>query len=115
EAKVRLFPDSKITVMAAASDIGTGTYTILAQVAAQELGQRAERVSVLIGDSTLPKTSVEGGSWTAASSGSAVQAGCLEIRKTLLSLAQKMGNHPFGNAPVEELAIRDKCLVLDRN
>ncbi len=115
EAKVRLFPDGKITVMAAASDIGTGTYTILAQVAAQELGQPADRVSVLIGDSTLPKTSVEGGSWTAASSGSAVQAGCLEIRKTLLSLAQKMDNHPFGNAPVEELAIRDNRLVLDRN
>nr|CAD6608710.1 xanthine dehydrogenase family protein molybdopterin-binding subunit [Rhizobium sp. TCK] len=115
EAKVRLFPDGKITVMAAASDIGTGTYTILAQVAAQELGQGAERVSVLIGDSSLPKTSVEGGSWTAASSGSAVQAGCLEIRKTLLSLAQKMDNHPFGNAPVEELAIRDNRLVLDRN
>ncbi|HEX2146913.1 MAG TPA: xanthine dehydrogenase family protein molybdopterin-binding subunit [Pseudorhizobium sp.] len=115
EAKVRLFPDGKIAVMAAASDIGTGTYTILAQIAAQELGQPADRVSVQIGDSSLPKTSVEGGSWTAASSGSAVQAGCLEIRKTLLSLAQKMENSPFGNAPVEELAIRDNRLVLDRN
>lgn len=115
EAKVRLFPDGKVTVSAAASDIGTGTYTILAQIAAQDLGQTIDRVSVLIGDSSLPKTAVEGGSWTAASSGSAVQAGCLEIKKTLLSLAQKMDNSPLKGAAVEDLAIRDNRLVLDRN
>jgi xanthine dehydrogenase YagR molybdenum-binding subunit len=115
EAKVRLFPDGSITVSAAASDIGTGTYTILAQIAAQGLGQTADRVSVLIGDSSLAKTAVEGGSWTAASSGSAVQAGCFEIRKTLLSLAQKMDDSPLAGAAVEDLAIRDNRLVLDRN
>ncbi len=115
EAKVRLFADGKIAVLAAASDIGTGTYTILAQLAAEGLGQTADRVSVLIGDSTLPKTAVEGGSWTAASSGSAVQAGCLEIRRTLLSLAKKMENSPLAAAEVEELAIRDNRLVLEAN
>jgi len=115
EAKVRLFPDGKVTVSAAASDIGTGTYTILAQIAAEGLGQPADRVSVLIGDSTLPKTGVEGGSWTAASSGSAVQAGCIEVKKTLLSLAQEFENSPLKDATVEELAIRDSRLVLDRN
>ena len=115
EAKVRLFPDGSITVAAAASDIGTGTYTILAQIAAQGLGQTADRVSVLIGDSSLAKTAVEGGSWTAASSGSAVQAGCFEIRKTLLSLAQKLDSSPLAGASVEDLAIRDNRLVLDRN
>ncbi|HEX5933410.1 MAG TPA: xanthine dehydrogenase family protein molybdopterin-binding subunit [Pseudorhizobium sp.] len=115
EAKVRLFPDGKVTVSAAASDIGTGTYTMLAQIAAQNLGQAVDRVTVLIGDSSLPTTGVQGGSWTAASSGSAVQAGCREVKKTLLSLAQKLDNSPLKDAALDDIAIRDNRLVLDRN
>ena len=54
-------------VSCATSDIGTGTYTIMAQVAADMLGLPIENVTVKLGNSTLPRSPVEGGSWTAAS------------------------------------------------
>lgn len=115
EAKIRYGVDGKITVSAAASDIGTGTYTILAQIAADEFNVPVDHVTVLIGDSTLPTTAVEGGSWTAASTGSAVQLGCIEVRKTMLAIAQEISNSPLKDAKVEEVVIRDDRLVLDIN
>ena len=51
----------------ATSDIGTGTYTIMAQVAADMLGLPLENISIKLGNSTLPQSPVEGGSWIAAS------------------------------------------------
>src|SRR4051812_7161742 len=51
----------------AASDIATGTYTIMAQVAADLLGLPIESISIKLGDSTLPRAPIEGGSWMAAS------------------------------------------------
>ncbi|MDM9627753.1 xanthine dehydrogenase family protein molybdopterin-binding subunit [Rhizobium sp. S152] len=115
EAEVRYSADGKVTVSAAASDIGTGTYTILAQVAADEFDVPVDDVTVLIGDSTLPTTGVAGGSWTAASSGSAVDAACKAVRKTLLSQAQEIESSPLAKASVEEVRIRDGRLVLDTN
>lgn len=115
EAKVRYAIDGKVTVSAAASDIGTGTYTILAQLAADEFDVPVEAITVLIGDSTLPTTAVEGGSWTAASSGSAVQIGCVAVKATLLDHAQKMEGSPLAQAKVGEVSIRDGRLVLSVN
>lgn len=115
EARIRLASDGRVTVSAAASDIGTGTYTILSQVAAEEFDCPIDQVAVHIGDSTLPTTMVEGGSFTAASTGSAVQAACLEVRKTLLSAARRMENSPLKSAEIEEVVIRDGRLVLDIN
>lgn len=115
EAKVKLFSTGEAVVSSAASDIGTGTYTILGQIAAEALGLPLDRVAVHIGDSTLPKTSVEGGSWTAASSGSAVQAASLAVRKTLLARAKSMANSPLADATSEEVSINEGRLVLERN
>ncbi|CDN57839.1 Aldehyde oxidase and xanthine dehydrogenase molybdopterin binding (plasmid) [Neorhizobium galegae bv. officinalis bv. officinalis str. HAMBI 1141] len=115
EAKVRLSADGKAAVSAAASDIGTGTYTVLGQVAAEALGVPLDDVTVLIGDSSLPKTGVEGGSWTAASSGSAVQAASDAVRNTLLKHAKSMPNSPFGQASQDEVTLAEGRLVLDRN
>ncbi|CDN51589.1 xanthine dehydrogenase family protein molybdopterin-binding subunit [Neorhizobium galegae] len=115
EAKVRLSAGGKAAVSAAASDIGTGTYTVLGQVAAEVLGVPLDDVTVLIGDSSLPKTGVEGGSWTAASSGSAVQAASGAVRNTLLKHAKSMPNSPFGQASQDEVTLAEGRLVLDRN
>ena len=68
--------DGKLEVATATADIGTGTYTILTQIAADALGLPIEDVTAQIGDSSLPKSPVEGGSWTAASAGTAVDAAC---------------------------------------
>ncbi len=75
-ARATLTADGKLEVASATADIGTGTYTILTQIAADALGVPMDDVTVRIGDSSLPKSPVEGGSWTAASAGSAVQAAC---------------------------------------
>lgn len=112
EAKVRLTANGELSVSAAASDIGTGTYTILAQIAGDAFDISADRVRVEIGDSTLPTTSVEGGSWTAASSGSAVQAAADAIKARLLASAQKIKNSPLSNANPEDTVIKDGRLVL---
>ena len=59
-------------VACATSDIGTGTYTIMAQVAADKLGLPLENISVKLGDLSLPQSPVEGGSWLAASVSSGI-------------------------------------------
>lgn len=114
-AKVRLTADMGVVVSAAASDIGTGTYTILAQIGAESFGVSTDQVLVDIGDSSLSKTSVEGGSWTAASTGAAVQNAANAVRATLLKHAQSMDNSPLSDATTEQTAIRDGRLVLDVN
>ncbi|MBW8854804.1 MAG: xanthine dehydrogenase family protein molybdopterin-binding subunit, partial [Bradyrhizobium sp.] len=72
--RIVLTSNGHAEVSCAASDIGTGTYTIVAQVAADALGLPIENISVRLADSTLPQAPVEGGSWMAASSAHAVLA-----------------------------------------
>jgi xanthine dehydrogenase YagR molybdenum-binding subunit len=115
EAKVRLTADGKVTVSAAASDIGTGTYTILGQLGAEAFDLPLANVTVNIADSTLPKTAVEGGSWTAASTGSAVQAASRLVFGTLLKNAQKMDNSPLAKASDEQVEVVQGRLVLEAN
>jgi xanthine dehydrogenase YagR molybdenum-binding subunit len=112
EAKLRLSANGELSVSAAASDIGTGTYTILAQIAGDAFDLPADQVRVEIGDSTLTTTSVQGGSWTAASSGSAVQAAAEAVKSKLLSAAQKLSNSGLEDAKPEETVIRGGRLVL---
>src|SRR5262249_42856268 len=65
--RVVLTANGHAEVSCATSDIGTGTYTIMAQVAADRLGLPLDAVSIKLGDSGLPQSPVEGGSWIAAS------------------------------------------------
>ena len=83
KANVRLGPDSIATVKMAMTDIGTGTYTILAQIAAEMLGLPMERVRVELGDTSFPQASGSGGSFGAASSGSALFEACNALREKL--------------------------------
>ena len=89
-AKAVLTADGKLTVSSATEDIGTGTYTIMTQIAADVLGLPIERGDFELGDSSLPKAPVEGGSLTAASVGSAVKAACDKVRRRLFELARKV-------------------------
>jgi xanthine dehydrogenase YagR molybdenum-binding subunit len=98
-------------VSTAASDIGTGTWTILAQIGADALGLPLGDVTPLIGDSSLPASPVEGGSWTAASNGAAVQAACETLKQRLFKLAKGMANSPFANAAFDDVAFRDGRLM----
>ena len=115
EAKVRLSADGKVTVSAAASDIGTGTYTILGQLAAEAFDCPIEAVTVNIGKSDLPTTGVEGGSWTAATTGSAVQAAAKAVVRTLLDHAKSMEKSPLAEASEAQVEIAEGRLVLESN
>jgi xanthine dehydrogenase YagR molybdenum-binding subunit len=88
-ASARLLRDGtgvRALVQTASQDIGTGTYTVMTQVAADALGLAPEQVRFELGDSRMPPSPVSGGSMTAASTGSAVQAACLELRKQMTAL-----------------------------
>ncbi|MBV8849340.1 MAG: xanthine dehydrogenase family protein molybdopterin-binding subunit [Methylobacteriaceae bacterium] len=106
-ARIVLTANGHAEVSCAASDIGTGTYTILAQVAADALGLPIENISVKLGDSTLPQTPVEGGSWMAASASHAVIAAAEEVRNELLASARAMNNSPLADAKPEDVVLAE--------
>ena len=110
-ARIVLSANGHAEVSCAASDIGTGTYTILAQVAADVLGLPIENISIKLGDSTLPQAPVEGGSWLAASASQAVVATAGDIRKALLALARKMKSSPLADAQFEDTMLADGKIV----
>src|ERR1700733_2103392 len=87
KANVRLDPDGNATVRMAMTDIGTGTYTILAQITAEMLGLPTERVRVQLGDTDFPQAAGSGGSWGAGSSGSALFEACNALREKLARAA----------------------------
>src|ERR1700726_1191545 len=87
KANVRLDPDGTATVRMAMTEIGTGTYTILAQIAAEMLGLPMERVRVALGDTNFPQAAGSGGSWGAGSSGSALFEACDALREKLARTA----------------------------
>jgi len=110
-ARIVLTSNGHAEVFCAASDIGTGTYTIMAQVAADALGLPIDNISVKLGDSTLPQAPVEGGSWMAASASHAVAATAEEVRKELLALAKAMKASPLANAKLKDVVLADGKLV----
>src|ERR1700692_2791237 len=83
KANIGLDPDGNATVRMAMTDIGTGTYTILAQIAAKMLGLPTERIRVELGDTDFPQAAGSGGSWGAGSSGSALFEACNALREKL--------------------------------
>ncbi len=83
-ASVRLSPDGTALVRSGTQDIGTGTYTTMAQIAADELGLPLARVRVELGDSRLPPAPVSGGSMTTASVLPAVRDAAAQVRDKIL-------------------------------
>jgi xanthine dehydrogenase YagR molybdenum-binding subunit len=86
-ASVALGPDGVLTCKMAMTDIGTGTYTILTQVAAEMTGLPLDKVVVLLGDTDFPKASGSGGSFGANSAGSALYEACMALRGKLAAAA----------------------------
>lgn len=80
-ARVTLDGDGRAQVEVAAHDVGTGTYTVAAQVVAEQLGLPVERVQVAMGDTRLPAAPVSGGSNVTASVASVLMLACDDIRR----------------------------------
>ena len=87
-ARVHLDSKGIITVETDMTDIGTGSYTILAQTAAEMMGVPIERVVVRLGDSDFPVSAGSGGQWGANTSTSGVYAACVKLRE---AVASKLG------------------------
>jgi xanthine dehydrogenase YagR molybdenum-binding subunit len=111
-ALVRLLPDGSALVRCCTQDIGTGTYTIIAQVAADTLGLPVSRIKVEIGDSTFPEAPVSGGSMTAASVTPAVQAAAGQVRDRLVSMAAADASSPLGGHGSDDIEAADGWLSL---
>ena len=86
-ARVRLDRRGIVTVETDMTDIGTGTYTVLAQTAAEMMGVGLEQVVVRLGDSALPVSAGSGGQWGANSSASGVYAACVALREMIATKA----------------------------
>ncbi|MGI8668451.1 MAG: xanthine dehydrogenase family protein molybdopterin-binding subunit, partial [Aridibacter sp.] len=106
-AKVQIFANGQVKVLSATQDIGTGTYTIMAQTVADALGVPIENVSVELGDSSLPPAPVSGGSTTAVSVTSAVLAAGEMLKKDLMALALKDGKSKLNGRNPGEVDFAD--------
>ena len=95
EAKMRIERDGRVTVGCATHEIGTGTYTILAQIAADAIGVPVDRVTVELGDTTLPPNVGGAGAITAASVGPAVKVAGDELVKRLATIATEQREGPL--------------------
>jgi xanthine dehydrogenase YagR molybdenum-binding subunit len=113
--RIVLTANGHAEVATAASDIGTGTYTIMAQVAADMLGLPIDNISVKLGDSTLPQCPVEGGSWIASSVCNAIANTARAVRGDLLELAKATKDSPLSGAGVDDVALVDGRIVSKRD
>ena len=113
-ARVELSPDGRATVETDMTDIGTGTYAILTQICSEMLGLPPADVTVSLGDTEHPRGPGSGGSWGAASAGTAVFLACEKIRSEIAKkldvdesdLTFRDGTVPFQNrqTPLTDLS-----------
>ncbi len=113
EARAVLHLDGTLEVSTATADIGTGTYTILTQIAAETMGVPMAATDVRLGDTDFPNAPLEGGSWTAASAGMAVQTACFKIRETLFAMALKASDTPFNDVAIDRVVFESGHIVLE--
>lgn len=109
-AKACLSPSGKLIVSSATADIGTGTYTVMTQIAAQAMGLPMSQVEFRLGDSNMAQAPLEGGSATVSSVGSAVQQVCDGLQQKLLDAAQQSPGSPFAGTRPEDLEFVDGCM-----
>ncbi|WEF32916.1 xanthine dehydrogenase family protein molybdopterin-binding subunit [Pseudoduganella chitinolytica] len=113
-ASAVLHADGKLVVSSAATDIGTGTYTVMAMIAAEAMGLPLEDVTFQLGDSTLPVAPIEGGSSHVTTVGSAVAGVCEKLQKSLFKHAQKLQDSPFASAKRKDVEFAGGMLRLKR-
>lgn len=109
-AMVRLLPDGTALVRTGSQDLGTGTYTVMTQVAADALGLPPARVRLELGDTAFPEAPVSGGSQSVASVAPAVQQAAEAARLRLIRQAVADSASPLAGAPVEDVESVDGWL-----
>jgi xanthine dehydrogenase YagR molybdenum-binding subunit len=109
-ARVRLLPDGQAVVQSSTEDLGTGTYTVMTQIAADALGYAPVRIRFELGDTDLPEAPIAAGSMTVESVGSAVHAACMEARSQLIRLACGDPLSPLVGAQPADVSVDDGWL-----
>jgi xanthine dehydrogenase YagR molybdenum-binding subunit len=115
QANVQLRDDGTTRVACGTQDIGTGTYTILAQLASEKTGVPLEKVEVVLGDTSLPEGPVSGGSMATGSVVPAVFAAANDAIASLLSVATTTPGSPFEKRKREELAFESGRVFVKAN
>ena len=110
-AIARLSANGTALVQSGTTDIGTGTYTSMAQVAADALGLPLDVVRFDLGDSAMPDAPLQGGSMTMASVGSAVQTACVALRQKAIALTVGDPKSPLHGLPPDEITVQDGRMV----
>jgi xanthine dehydrogenase YagR molybdenum-binding subunit len=114
-ARVRLYADGHAVVQAGATDLGTGTYTIITQVAADSLGLDPKNVRCELGDTTLPTTQWSGGSTAAGRVSSSVYLAAQEVWQKLIKLAVADKKSPLYRAVPADVVMAQGRLQLKAN
>ncbi|MGV3654691.1 MAG: xanthine dehydrogenase family protein molybdopterin-binding subunit [Noviherbaspirillum sp.] len=109
-ALARILPDGTALVRSGSQELGTGTYTIMTQVAAEALGLPPHKVRFELGDTDMPEAPVSGGSTTAASVAPAVRAAATAARIKLIGMALADAASPLHGAGQDEIAVEDGWL-----
>lgn len=110
-ARIRMQGTGHAYVELAAHDVGTGTYTILAQIAAARLGLPVEACDVVMGEGDLPVAPISGGSTTAASAGSAVHDACLRIGRQIAAQVSAMSEGPLSGVDPARITLENGVLT----
>ena len=114
-AEAMVTKEGKLQVSSAVTDIGTGTLTVMTQIAADELGLKVEDVSFVYGDSKMPFAPIQGGSFTTATVGSAIKSAGKALRKKLFKHAQKIDDSPFKDVREDEVLFDNGFIKLKKN
>uniref|UniRef100_Q020N1 Xanthine dehydrogenase, molybdenum binding subunit apoprotein n=1 Tax=Solibacter usitatus (strain Ellin6076) TaxID=234267 RepID=Q020N1_SOLUE len=109
-ARARVHPDGSILVESGTQDLGTGTYTVMTQVAADAIGVPASQVTFRLGDTQEAEAPVAAGSQTATSVGSAVNAAGSALREKLAQLAISDSSSPLHGAALQDVVLRGGAL-----
>ena len=102
---MRLSADGRARVSSATQDIGTGTYTVMAQIVSDKTGIPVERIDVVLGDSSLPPGPTSGGSSATATIVPAVAEASVNAIGAVLKLAAQTEGSPFKGADEKTLAM----------
>ena len=107
--------DGKVEIKSAVTDIGTGTLTVMTQIASDELGLPIEDITFSYADSKMPFAPIQGGSFTVATVGPAVQAACRALLKKLFKKAKYLENSVLSEAKVVDVVFKDSSIQLKNN
>jgi xanthine dehydrogenase YagR molybdenum-binding subunit len=110
-ARARMLPDGRAVVQAGTQDIGTGTYTIMTQIAGDVLALPVGDVRFELGDTAFPENPSSVGSFTAASTGPAVHNACVALRGKLIELAIGDPASPLHGLAADAIDADDGALV----